>query len=118
MITEVLDKISSEIDLEISPERSEIKKDCVIYSLFKEYDSGSVTQYQLTIKIVTKHIKTGDLTKQIIDNILITKGDEKKFDSINSCIQNGGGQFYDPELNMYQTISYYDIITKSKIDWR
>lgn len=118
MIEKIITDIKTATKLDVYSEKSTYKKNCIVYSLTKRYDSGAVAQWQLTIKILTDSIKTAFDTQDIVDNLLITKGDEQKYDEITQCVQDGGGTVWDDELNMYQHIVYYSFITKSKIDWR
>lgn len=118
MITKIIQDIKTITGLDVTVEKSTKKQECIIYSLSKESDNGAVCQYRLTINIVTKTTKKAIEFKSLIDNLLITKGDEQKYDEILSCSLNGGGTLYDKDTDMYENISYYDFISKSKIDWR
>lgn len=118
MIPKILADIKEATGLNVYSEKSTHKADCIVYSLIKRYDDGAVAQWQLTIKILTNSTKTALETQDIIDNLLVVKGDEKKYPEIYECAQDGGGDVWDPELQLYQHIVYYTFITKSKVDWR
>lgn len=126
MIQKIIKDISDSTGLKVTAERSYKNNECIVYSFSKEYDNGAVAQYRLTINILTKTIAKSYEIKNIIDNLLITKGDLKKYDEINECVLGGGSGFmqdsntseYDTDTNMYRTINYYDMTCKSNIDWR
>ena len=118
MIVKIIEDIKSATGLDVYAEKSTYKKDCIVYSLTKSYDSGAVSTYQLTIKILTDSIQKAYETQHIIDDLLITKGDTQKYDEITECVQNGGGTVWDSELQLYQQVVYYEYITKSDIDFR
>ena len=118
MIEKLIADIKAATSLDVYAEKSTYKKNTIVYSLTKRYDSGAVAQWQLTIKILTDSIAKAYSTQEIIDNLLITKGDEQKYDEITECVQSGGGTLWDNELKMYQHIVYYQYITKSNVDWR
>lgn len=115
MITTILADIKTATGLDVYSEKGTYKKDCIVYSLLKRYDSGAVAQWQLTIKILTDSISVALDTQDIIDDLLVTKGDIQKYDEITQCVQDGGGTVWDDELRMYQHIVYYNFITKSNI---
>lgn len=118
MIKQVIKDIENVTKLKVTVEKTTHKKECITYSLSKESDTGCVSQYRLTINLLTKTVAKAAELSPLIDNLLITKGDEQKYDEILSCTLGGGGVLYDQDLELYVTISYYDIITKSKVDWR
>lgn len=118
MIKQLIKDIEEVTGLKVTPERTTHKKECIVYSLSKEYDTGCVCQYRLTINLMTKTVAKAAEIDPLIANLLITKGDEQKYDEILGCTLGGGGSLYDTESELYATISYYDIITKSKVDWR
>ena len=118
MIEKLKADIQTATSFPVYVEKSTQKKDSIVYSLSKENDNGAVAQWQLTIKILTDSIAKAYSTQEIIDNLLITKGDEQKYDEITECVQSGGGTLWDNELKMYQHIVYYQYITKSNVDWR
>ena len=118
MIEKILADIKAATELDVYSEKSTYKKNCIVYSLTKRYDNGAVAQWQLTIKILTDSISKAFEAQNIIDNLLVIKGDEQKYDEITQCVQDGGGTVWDDELNMYQRIVYYSFITKSNVDWR
>ena len=126
MITKIITDIEEATELPVVAEVSNTNNECIIYSFYKVSDNGAVAQYRLTLTILTKTISKSYTIKDIIDNLIITKGDEKKYDEILNCELGGGGGFlgdtssslYSKELPMYEAINYYDITCKSKIDWR
>lgn len=118
MITKIIQDIKNVTGLDVTVEVGNKNKECIIYSLSKESDNGAVCQYRLTINILTKTIKKATELSFLVDNLLITKGDEQKYDEILSCNLGGGGRLYNKDTNLYENISYYDFISKSKIDWR
>lgn len=115
MITKIVEDIHGATGLNVYSEKSTHKKDCIIYSLEKNNDTGAVAQYQLTIKILTSTTSKALEIQDIIDDLLITKGDEQKYDEITECVQNGGGTVWDTELQLYQRVVYYEFLTKSKV---
>lgn len=115
MIEKLIADIKTATSLDVYAEKSTYKKNTIVYSFTKRYDGGAVATYQLTIKILTDSISKAYETQNIIDNLLITKGDEQKYDEIAQCVQNGGGTVWDDELNMYQHITYYEYTTKSDV---
>ena len=117
MLEKIVNDIKTATKLNVYAEKSTHKTDCIVYSLYKSYDTGTVSTYRLTIKILSKTVAKAIEVKEIIDNILITKGDERKYDDITECDQNGGGVIWDEEVSMYQVIAYYDFITKSRINF-
>ena len=118
MIKQIIKDIEAATNLRVTAEKTTHKKECLTYSLSKESDTGCVSQHRLTINLLTKSVAKATELSPLIDNILITKGDEQKYDEILGCTLGGGGILYDKDLELYVTISYYDIITKSKVDWR
>ena len=118
MIERLIADIKAATNLDVYAEKTTYKKNTIVYSLTKRYDSGAVATYQLTIKILTDSISKAYETQNIIDNLLITKGDEQKYDEITECVQNGGGTVWDDELHMYQHIAYYEYTTKSNITFK
>ena len=118
MIDKILvQTIKEASNLEVTLEISSVKNDCIVYSLQKESDDGCVCRWRLTIKVICKKMINGIEKKKLVDKAIITKGDEKKITEINTLVQNGGGVIYDEDLRMHQIISYYDIITKSEVNF-
>jgi len=126
MITKLIADIEKATNLKVYAEVTNAVEECIVYSFYKVTDNGAVAQYRLALTILTNTLAKSFNIKEIIDNLLITKGDEQKYDEIINCDLGGGGGFvgdtssslYTKEISLYEAINYYDITCKSNVDWR
>lgn len=75
------------------------------------YD-GVKAQSQFELTIINLDVLKCYEIKNRIDDLLVTVGDSTLTTDILSCYQNGGGQYFDDDLNAFRLKVNYTIISR------
>lgn len=90
-------------------------QDCVVYNYYNTSNDGIKETYHLELHIIVKGTKEKSLLKveemkNTINNLILTRADNKLTDRIRKVYQNGGGQLTDSNTDTIHQIIYYDIL--------
>ena len=90
-------------------------KDCVVYNYYETLNDGIKSNYRLELHIIVKGRTEKSLLKveeirETINNLIITKADNKLTDRIRKVYLNGGGQLTDDNTDTIHQFIYYDIL--------
>lgn len=89
-------------------------ENCIVYNYYCELDNGATAQNRLELRLITDTLKNAELYRKKIIEALVETGDlHEKVEGIYECRQNGGGRLYEGGTQMYHTIMYFDVITRS-----
>lgn len=89
-----------------------IMKRGICYAYVPLSNDGLIEQAQFEVTFVYDKLVDCFTKKSEIDALLITVGDNRLTDTIVSCTQSGGGQYYDDDLKVYKLQVNYAVVAR------
>ena len=116
MIRTIIREIEAQTKLPMFPSITDSIGECIVYSYEPVSDNGVVRKDRLTLRIIAETLPKVNEIDDMLRNILITIGDEKKIEGIFDCYVSGGGVLRDTDTHYYHSIKYYYITIKSEVN--
>ena len=82
-------------------------RECVEYVFNTTYFNGSRREARMKLHIVAATMARGLQIEQMLDALLVTKGEKPLTASVTACERNGGGWLIDGDWHI--RIAYYDM---------
>lgn len=106
------DDLKKLIGANIYANRTEYLGDCIIYNYHTLLYDKIAKHIRFQITIVAESMEKTLQIEDVVDNLILTLGDEQLTNEILQVRHNGGGSLDDIERKKHHRILYYDIIMR------
>lgn len=107
----IIDLMAEALPCPLLANRAKYGGECVEYTFNTTYFNGSRREVRMKLHIAAATMARGLELEQLLDQLLVPKGERALTSTVTRCVRNGGGWLVDNDMHI--RIAYYDLTIRA-----